>query len=1195
LKKQAAILLLFFISLTMQAQPPAFYHLSSAEGLSDNNVSMVARDRNGILWIATSEGLNSFDGNRISTYHKYKYPELADNNIERIVVDDNNRIWIRTNTHYVTMLDEKRKFHKILVGDTTDESNVTALWYTGSRGVFAVKGRQHYFQKKGSICFFEKTNTPFDEQLKGSIGFTYGIDKDKIIYYRNRNLVVIDYAQMKVLLQMPLPGLSGAHYINEDELFAYTVDGDVFYRISISQKKIVKEYRDIKDQYNLPITGNLRNITRIDEHHLAVTTYFAGLYFIDLQKETAQHWVHDPIDQRSIGGNNAFNIRYDTSGYLFVTTQTSGVHFYNVKQQHPGSKPYFIDDKNEIFDGYIQSVVTDEGSNLWIATQDRLIQWDRLNDKTTYVPCLLPDGTNINGRETIRRVHLDDRQNLWVGTSRFGILILNKANKTIAQITDSIPGKRTDLPAPWINAICADKYGNRWVGTLRGTCMINKENFEINSFRDHPLLAEMSKYPCASLSLDEAGRMWIGTTRGAYCYDAVRNSIMHYSTRNGLAHNTVYAVNEDKRGNIYFATAGGFSILSADGKIKSFNRTNGLRNDRCEGLLVDEKGYVWIGNLNCILRYDPVNKKFTVYEEGLGFSHAGFRMRTAHKSSSGEMIWGTDRGLIYFFPEQMSKAPLPIYPSVNTLQAGDELFHFTGKEDIRFPYNTSSFVFIFSSGELSGDKKNQFLYRLVGFDKEWRSPVTVGQAVYSKLPPGDYTFEVKVSRDGINWYDASYPVEIIINHPWWQQTWFRLLVALITMGIIYFAYVYFQKRKKKKEIDHTIEYFANSAYEHSSVEDILWDISRNCISRLGFEDCVIYLTDEENKVLVQKAAYGPKNPRAYEILNQIKIPFDKGIVGSVAVSGKGEIINDTSKDSRYIVDDEKRLSEITVPIIHEGKVIGIIDSENGKKNFFKKHHLKTLQSIASLCSAKISHAIAMDAMKQSKMELMELNVKMAESRFSNLRLQMNPHFLFNSLSSIQHLIVSQQTTKAYKYLTLFSNFLRSLLNFAEKNFIPLDEELKILKMYIELESLRFDDSFTYEITVDESLANDEVLLPSLMVQPFAENAIWHGLLHKEGDKKLAIHFNNSSEEFLTCIIEDNGIGRARSTTIQKNKISSAVHQSKGIGIIRERLNLMQQKTGKPAKVEIIDQYNNINEPTGTKVIITIPYYNPDES
>jgi LytS/YehU family sensor histidine kinase len=239
--------------------------------------------------------------------------------------------------------------------------------------------------------------------------------------------------------------------------------------------------------------------------------------------------------------------------------------------------------------------------------------------------------------------------------------------------------------------------------------------------------------------------------------------------------------------------------------------------------------------------------------------------------------------------------------------------------------------------------------------------------------------------------------------------------------------------------------------------------------------------------------------------------------------------------------------------------------------------------------------MALEAMKKSRMEVMELNMKMAESKFLNLRLQMNPHFLFNSLSSIQHLIVSQQTTKAYKYLTVFSNFLRSLLKYAEKNFIPLDEELEVLKMYIELESLRFDQSFSYEISIDESLANDEVLVPSLMVQPFAENAIWHGLLHKEGDKRLTIRFTNNSDEYLSCCIEDNGVGREKAMLIKQESISSHVHESKGIGIIKERLGLLQQKTGKPASVEIQDLWNELLQPCGTKVIITIPYYNPEES
>ena len=1112
-----------------------------------------------------------------------------------MLIDKENRIWLRTNTHYLTMLDAKRRFHRIQVGDTSDARTISTIYYSQSRGIIVMKGRQHYFQKKDNPMLFEKQNLPFDEELAGTGGFNYFTGNDRAIYYRNENLLLADYGSMQLLFKMHFPGLFGAHMINDDEMIAYTSKGDVFYRISISGKKVVKEYRNIRDQYGLPISGSLRAIIRIDEHRFALSTFFSGLYILDLRKEMAWHWVHDPVDPRSIGGNNTSNVLYDSTGYLFITTQSSGLHYYNVNRQQAGSKPYFMDAAKQIFDGYILSVVTDERSNVWLGAQDRLIRWNRRTDETVYVPLLLPDGTRISGSENIRVVNLDQRGNLWAGTSRYGVLILNSEGKRIAHLTDAVPGKKTGLPAPWINAICPDKNGNMWVGTHRGICIVDKNDFTITSLASHPLLGEMSKLTCTALWKDEKDRMWIGTIQGVWCYDEAKNSLSKYSTSEGLFHNTVYAIQQDKQGNTYFATAGGLSVLSTDGRIVSYNRSNGLRNDRCEGLLRDNNGFIWIGNLNCILRYDPVNKKFVVFEEGPGFNHAGFRMRSSYKSSEGEMLWGTDKGLIYFFPEQMSITGIPLHPSVNTLQTGNTIYRFTGKDEIRFPFNTASFVFTFSSGELTGDKKNQLLYRLSGFEEEWNTPAATGQAVYSKLPAGQYEFEMKASRDGINWYEASYPVLMIISRPWWQQTWFRLACLALALVLAIGTYNYFQQRKKTKEITRTIEYFAHSPHEHSSVEDILWDITRNCTSRMGLEDCVIYMPDPERKVLLQKAAFGAKNPEQDKIANPIEIPYGKGIVGDVAVTGKPSLVNDTSKDPRYIVDDERRYSELTVPIIHEGNIIAVIDSENRRKNFFTREHLAALQTIASLCAAKIARSAAMDAMKKSRDELMLLNVKLAETKFLNLRLQMNPHFLFNSLSSIQHLIVSQQTTKAYRYLTVFSNFLRSLLNFAEKNFIPLDEELKILKMYVELESLRFDDSFSWEISTDENLSQDEVLVPSLMVQPFAENAIWHGLLHKDGEKKLKIRFTNNSEDYLECIVEDNGVGREKATEIRENKISSRIHESKGIGIIRERLALLQQKTGKPATVEMEDLYDQQHNPAGTRVHIIIPYYNPEQT
>ncbi len=160
------------------------------------------------------------------------------------------------------------------------------------------------------------------------------------------------------------------------------------------------------------------------------------------------------------------------------------------------------------------------------------------------------------------------------------------------------------------------------------------------------------------------------------------------------------------------------------------------------------------------------------------------------------------------------------------------------------------------------------------------------------------------------------------------------------------------------ETNDTINYFATSLFGKNTVDEILWDVAKNCISRLGLVDCVIYLLDEERGMLVQKAAYGKKNPEEFNIYVPIEIPLGMGIVGTVAHTGIPEIVNDASQDARYIVDDQARLSELAVPLVIRSKVIGVIDSEHPQRNFFNRHHQDALSIIASICASKISQALA---------------------------------------------------------------------------------------------------------------------------------------------------------------------------------------------------------------------------------------------
>lgn len=421
------------------------------------------------------------------------------------------------------------------------------------------------------------------------------------------------------------------------------------------------------------------------------------------------------------------------------------------------------------------------------------------------------------------------------------------------------------------------------------------------------------------------------------------------------------------------------------------------------------------------------------------------------------------------------------------------------------------------------------------------------------------------------------------------MTTYYLIIAFMATIIMVLVWLLYKQRQTGAaadlEIERTINYFATSLFGKNTVEEILWDVTKNCISHLSFEDCVIYLVDEERRVLVQKAAYGPKNPRGYEILEPIEIPLGKGIVGSVAVSGMAEIIADTTKDARYIVDDEVRYSEITVPIIYQGRVLGVIDAEHAEKGFFQPKHLFILNTIASLCANKIIRAQVEDAYQAAAIRLHEKNRKIAENRLAVLRLQMNPHFVFNSLNSIGNFILREEPVKASDYLTRFSKLIRLIFDSAQAEWVPLEQEIQLLSLYIELEQLRFNNRFNLVVNVSESINRTNLQVPPLLLQPFVENAIWHGLMAKDGERgTLYLHYWLQQDK-LCMSVEDNGIGRSASRQARTGRVSTL--QKHGIKLTDERIHIINEIYHAHVQAIIKDLIDDQGDPAGTRVIISL--------
>ena len=204
-----------------------------------------------------------------------------------------------------------------------------------------------------------------------------------------------------------------------------------------------------------------------------------------------------------------------------------------------------------------------------------------------------------------------------------------------------------------------------------------------------------------------------------------------------------------------------------------------------------------------------------------------------------------------------------------------------------------------------------------------------------------------------------------------------------------------EQREKRLVID-MINNTAKSILGKEDIYEIAWEISSSIATYLTTNDCVIYLVDSNTNSLEQIAAFDNKVNRKKEIINKIILPIGKGIVGSVAKKGISEIINDTSLDKRYIIDDEQRFSEITVPIISEGKVIGIIDAEHRKKNYFTKEHLNTIENIANLVAVQLKSAINLRERKKAETKNVELLNKLGKS---NAELQEYAHIVSHDLKS----------------------------------------------------------------------------------------------------------------------------------------------------------------------------------------------------
>ncbi|HHB52056.1 MAG TPA: hypothetical protein ENK75_03285 [Saprospiraceae bacterium] len=200
----------------------------------------------------------------------------------------------------------------------------------------------------------------------------------------------------------------------------------------------------------------------------------------------------------------------------------------------------------------------------------------------------------------------------------------------------------------------------------------------------------------------------------------------------------------------------------------------------------------------------------------------------------------------------------------------------------------------------------------------------------------------------------------------------------------------------------------------------------------------------------------------------------------------------------------------------------------------------------------------------------------------SLRSQMNPHFIFNALNSVNSFIAQSDERAANRYLTEFSTLMRNVLNNSEQDFIPLATEIELLALYLKLEHSRFQDKFDYELHIDEQLQVSEFQIPPMLLQPYVENAVWHGLRYKKTKGKLSVIFKQIDSESMSITITDNGIGRQKSKHLKTQ--NQKKQQSKGMNNIKKRIQILNEMYRDKVAVSIRDHYE---DQSGKKVVLLL--------
>ncbi len=789
-----------------------FTSITVKDGLSSNTVNSILKDRYGLLWVATVNGLNKFDGSSFNVYrHQPDNPHsLSYNEVLTLYEDRGGNLWIGTGGGGVCLYD--RKFDRFVhyIGDGSwpgiktasvrafTQDHLGRIWiatYDDLRMLDPVSGRIKALPIK-----------KFDKEYNSSLVVLslFEDSRHRMWVGTNQGLYLYNFANGEF------------QSFNHDPANPESISDDIVKSIAEdSQGNLWFGTYNGLDKW---ISANHFRIFRHSDKQSSISS---NIVFVVSQDTDGKLWVGtedglnifnpsdtsffrikpDPRNTFSLKGKSIRSEFIDPAGIYWIGTFGEGMAKYdkrlplfNLKQSDPF-------DQSGLKSPVVNAFAEYDHEKLFIGTDGGGMEIYNKKNGLLYPYRLKSKINNGNKNLTILSLYIDSKKQLWAGTYHDGLFKIDPLTGKYEQFVND--GKPKQISDNNITTIKEDRLGNIWMGTLGGGLNIyNPLTRQFTVFKGGgptttiPGVMPLNNY-ISSICFAPNGDVWIGSIgTGVAVFHPASKTFTHYSKNTSkLAGDVVQSIFFASDGSVWAGTNGGLSTFDVKSRaFYSFDEKWGLADEFIKAVLEDNNGLIWLSTEKSISAFDRNKKAFKNFSNENGVQQSSFSTGAALKTTDGDLFFGGQDGFNFFNPQKIPDIPPP-GPILFTELRVDNVPVAPGEhspigeqidiaKEIRLKFG-QNFSINYVSLDYTSPKQNRYQYRLTGFDKSWNTVRDLRTANYTNLDPGSYQFQVRVSNSNYPWTNPPKQITIIVLPPFWRTNIAYVIYIIIIISVLF--------------------------------------------------------------------------------------------------------------------------------------------------------------------------------------------------------------------------------------------------------------------------------------------------------------------------------------------------------------------------------------------------------------------------